>query len=442
MKKIFTFLTTTLLCFSVLSQTIGSKVSFVATDGKTYTGVINDIQGNSYKIKYDGFDFESWLLPDQFSVLNTPSTVTNNQPVQTNTLTGSRVSVRGSNGITYTGIIKEIKGNKYRIKYDRYNFEPWLLSTQFTVVNTATTTTPVYSPAQQQNTQWTSNHTGGEVQDIHTVFSFGKRNGWASIMQENKLNSYLAQLSAQDKTRLIQFINQAKTKSAKFFVLKSLLAGDDYTILQKFINQLNQYPENYQQEKCLMYSRRSIIQQWQQTCSVTTVQTFLGDLCPRYAWEVKQIANYDAVANDPNHPMAQQQKELLEKYGGAVSARGSSYGREIGINQPLNEWVGRILGVQFYAQQVNEPLPAIFGKIRAMLDKGISEPLLIRFEGGQKHFILILKYRNTASGYEYLIYDPWDGVSDYVSQQNLEAGSITPLNNSWRITIDYYYPVY
>jgi hypothetical protein len=46
------------------------------------------------------------------------------------------------------------------------------------------------------------------------------------------------------------------------------------------------------------------------------------DLCPRYAWEVKQIANYDAIANDPNHPMAQQQQNVVEKYGGSASPRG------------------------------------------------------------------------------------------------------------------------
>lgn len=67
--------------------------------------------------------------------------------------------------------------------------------------------------------------------------------------------------------------------------------------------------------------------------------------------------------------------------------------------------------------------------------------MLIGFEGTEgKHFVLVMKYKYDGSGYQYLIYDPWDGVSDYVSQSNLEAGSMAPLNNSWKISIDYYYP--
>lgn len=272
MKKAFAFIIVTLLYFSVLSQNIGSKVSFVAVDGKTYTGIINDILGNSYKIKYDGFDHESWLLNTQFNVLNTSSKVNYEQAAQANNTIHSKVIIRGADGKTYTGTIREIRGNKYRVKYEGYDFEPWLLQTQFTGLNKSAT--PVYSPIdKQQTTDRPSNNAGG-AQDIFTIFSFGKRAGWTSQIQENKLKDYLAQLPAQDKTNLIRFIKGAKTNSAKFFVLESLLAGDDFTVLQNFIDELNQYPESYQQERCLVITRKSIIQQWQYSCSVTAVQTF------------------------------------------------------------------------------------------------------------------------------------------------------------------------
>src|ERR1700741_4035061 len=48
---------------------IGSRVSFVAGDGKTYTGTIKETQGDQYKIKYDAFNFETWLGRNQFTVL-------------------------------------------------------------------------------------------------------------------------------------------------------------------------------------------------------------------------------------------------------------------------------------------------------------------------------------------------------------------------------------
>lgn len=425
----------------LFAQQNGDKVRFTAVDGKVYTGTITDTDNGRYKIKYDGFDFESWLTNNQFTVVNTTAPATYTPATQTNNLVGSKVSFSAVDGKTYTGIVKEIQDNQYKIKYDGFDFESWLTKDQFTIVNTTTTYQPAYKPAEQQPNYTQNIGSKAQAQDVWNIFDFGKQQGWASQVHENKFNSYINQLSGEDKNKLAAFLNQATTSSARFFALKSLLSGDSYTVIQKFIEQLNQYPESYQQEKCLVTTRKSIIQQWEFSCSVTTIQTYLADLCPRYAWEVKQISNFDAIANDPNHPMAQQQKILLEKYGGVASVRGDFSGKSIGISGALNEWVGRILDVKFYAQQVTEPLPTVFANIRNMLDRGIDEPLLIGFVGSQaRHFILVMKYRNTANGYQYLIYDPWDGVCDYVSESNILQGSLSPLLTQWKISIDYYYP--
>ncbi|HEX8377072.1 MAG TPA: hypothetical protein VF602_04590 [Pedobacter sp.] len=66
--------------------TIGSKVSFVAVDGKTYTGTITQIQGNQYKVKYDNVDFDAWLTAPQFRV------------VQTKTAAGAKITNKAVNG--------------------------------------------------------------------------------------------------------------------------------------------------------------------------------------------------------------------------------------------------------------------------------------------------------------------------------------------------------
>jgi len=62
---------------------------------------------------------------------------------------------------------------------------------------------------------------------------------------------------------------------------------------------------------------------------------------------------------------------LLEKYGGGASARGDYSGTAIGIIGPLNDLVGKNLGVTFYAQQITEPLPTVLEKVRIQLDKGL-----------------------------------------------------------------------
>jgi len=347
---------------------------------------------------------------------------------------GTTVSILGKDGKTYTAVIQEVSGNKFRIKYDGYNNEEWLVRTQFTVIAVAANQNAV--PAQQ------ATNSTPDVNSLKAIFEFGRLKGWAQQPHVNKFNAFLRILDADNNKKVVVFLQQATTASARFFALKSLLTGDSYPVVQKFIGELNQYPESFQQENCLVTNRRSIIQQWEFSCSVTVVQTFLADLSPRYAWEVKQIPNFNAVANNVNHPMAEQQKLLLEKYGGVASPRGDYSGKAIGINDALNELVGPIVGARYYAQQVNEPLQLILPKIRSQIDKGFDVPILVGFVGSQaKHFILTLRYRQTGNGYQYLIYDPWDGVCDYVNENTILQGSLSPLLTQWKISIDYYYPV-
>ncbi len=85
MKHISVFFIILAFCTCAIAQQIGSKVSFVATDGKTYTGVVKEIQGEKYKIKYDEFDFEAWLMNNQFTVTDANNDTGNNQPAMPQT---------------------------------------------------------------------------------------------------------------------------------------------------------------------------------------------------------------------------------------------------------------------------------------------------------------------------------------------------------------------
>ncbi len=69
MKSIAVFLLAFIFSTSSIAQKIGSRVSLVAIDGKTYTGTITEVQGETYKIKYDGFDFQALLSAAQFTVI-------------------------------------------------------------------------------------------------------------------------------------------------------------------------------------------------------------------------------------------------------------------------------------------------------------------------------------------------------------------------------------
>ena len=52
---------------------------------------------------------------------------------------GNKVSIKTGVGNTYTGVITAIQDNKYKIKYDGFEFDAWLTADQFTVTQGTST---------------------------------------------------------------------------------------------------------------------------------------------------------------------------------------------------------------------------------------------------------------------------------------------------------------
>ncbi len=76
MKRIIILTAIFIQTISAIAQQVGSKVSFIAVDGKMYTGIITEVSGNQYKVKYDGYDFSAWLVSSQFNVTTIQSPAT------------------------------------------------------------------------------------------------------------------------------------------------------------------------------------------------------------------------------------------------------------------------------------------------------------------------------------------------------------------------------
>lgn len=135
MKYMFILLLGSIFVAEVKAQAIGSKVNLVTTTGVKYTGTITDKQDGKFKVKYDGIDFEAWLNPGQFELVDAQTAA--NMPAAASV--GSKVNLKDVSGKSYTGTVTEIKGNQYNIKYDGYDFNAWLRADQFNVVNTSAT---------------------------------------------------------------------------------------------------------------------------------------------------------------------------------------------------------------------------------------------------------------------------------------------------------------
>lgn len=90
MKQFLAFIIASMVLSTGIAQTIGSKVKMTDAAEKTYDGIIMEIKDGKYKVKYEGYDFDAWLLPEQFK-LSTPNAAVNNQQPAGTFKTGDRV---------------------------------------------------------------------------------------------------------------------------------------------------------------------------------------------------------------------------------------------------------------------------------------------------------------------------------------------------------------
>lgn len=123
-----------LVTIFVTGQAIGTKVKMKATDGKEYTGVIKGIEGDKFRVKYDGTDFESLLLNTQFTVVTSNSganTGTQNTGTQnTGYKVGDKITAKDRRLYNnwLPAEIMEIGNGKYKVHYTGWSdiWDDWI----------------------------------------------------------------------------------------------------------------------------------------------------------------------------------------------------------------------------------------------------------------------------------------------------------------------------
>lgn len=75
MRKIIILFAILVHSACAMCQKVGDKVSLTGVNGKIYTGVITEVKGAIYNVKYDGYNFSAWLDTRQFKVMNDDSQV-------------------------------------------------------------------------------------------------------------------------------------------------------------------------------------------------------------------------------------------------------------------------------------------------------------------------------------------------------------------------------
>lgn len=147
MRQIIVLVTTLLLYGNSFAQTIGTRVSFQGVDRVTYTGVITEILGDKYKVKYDGYNFEAWLTNPQFKILtqNVPPPADNKRQSSTTFQVGDKAEVRDHDGSWLPAVVLEADAVKgYKIHYVDWssNWDTWVKNDRIRAVGSKKETPP------------------------------------------------------------------------------------------------------------------------------------------------------------------------------------------------------------------------------------------------------------------------------------------------------------
>jgi hypothetical protein len=313
-------------------------------------------------------------------------------------------------------------------------------------------TTPTYQRAQDT---YTSSAPGGAVrfgssgstarQSVLNLFQEGVARDWASPVHARTLTNNVYQLSDAQLATLTGLLDGALTRAEQVFILKAFAANEPWDNIARYAQEMRGLPEGEIVRRSTMRDDFDVIQQWQDSCGPTLLQTAAGEADPRYAWELNKMSG-DLSRLDPtgaNRELAEQQKQWLEQYGGIAVERGQSGGQGIALSQMLNQMLGPVTGATYETLEATNANVDL-DQVASLVQSGFDTPIRISWNqpnSGQDsgHFVLAMAVRGTPGAREFQIHDPWTGRTDWVSEGNIAQNSFAPIFNSYA-RMSHYYP--
>lgn len=277
------------------------------------------------------------------------------------------------------------------------------------------------------------------------VLQEGLRTDLAADTHVRRLHAQLALLQPGQLENVKALLNASVSRVEQIFILKAFAANEPWPHLVQFAQEMRGMPEAEIIRRCTMRDERDLVQQWQDSCGPTMLQVAAGEADPRYAWELNKT--WDLGAIDPlgnNQAVAEQQRVWLEQYGGRAVQRGQSGGIGIAIGRMLNEQLSAITGARYTTREIAHKSQAL-DQVVAALASGFDVPLRISWDpphapDDSGHFVLAMAVRNTASGREFQIHDPWTGKSAWVAERELLADRMGPIFDKYARLTHFYQP--
>ena len=275
------------------------------------------------------------------------------------------------------------------------------------------------------------------------LFRAGIERDLAGSHQLAALHRFVASLSEGQRTSVRDLLLQANQPAERFFVLKALVAGQEWDSVVQYATEMRGMAEDEIVRRSTARDADPLPQQWEFSCAPAVVQFAMAEADPRFAWDLNNDAKVARGPSARSGMRAKQQKAWLEQYGGVATPRGDRTGRGITLAELLNDKLSRIIGATYTCQQVinfDNAIALIAQNLRA----GYDVPLCLSWAtpeaatGAENHFVLALSVRGTAGNLEFQIYDPATGKVDWVSAAAMRNNTLPPIFDVYQRLTHFY----
>lgn len=250
-------------------------------------------------------------------------------------------------------------------------------------------------------------------------------------------------LAPADRATFDGLLQSASSPLAQTFLYKALGAGYPVSDVATFASQIASLSDAQLLDRLSLAadlgadggSQDGVKQQWEASCVPTTAQALRGEFDPIYALAVRgnnpdiSAANdQDGTAINPN--LAAEQKALLEGPGtGKATPRSQSFGARGSTDlDAVYDQMAPYTGYDFHVARFDHlhDLAQTDGALDAMagqLAQGIPTPFRVTGDQGGGHAVLAMAVEGTGADQRFLVHDPWEGKTLWVTRQQFEQDS-------------------
>ena len=275
------------------------------------------------------------------------------------------------------------------------------------------------------------------------LFRGGIQRDLAGANQSAALHRFVTSLTAGQRSSVRDLLLQASGPAERFFILKALAADEPWDDVVQYATAIRGLSEDEIIRRSTARGADQLRQQWEFSCAPAVVQFAIGEVNPRFAWELNKDAE---IAPEPwaaSGMRAKQQKAWLEEYGGVATPRGDRSGRGITLVELLNAKLGPIIDATYSCHQVAD-LDSALAAIAQNLRAGYDVPLCLSWAppetatGAENHFVLAIAARGATAELELQIYDPATGKTAWVSAEAMRRNTLSPIFDSYQRLTHYY----